>query len=420
VLYFRQMAVKPNEKILVADDNPDVLDLIVQQVLAPQGYQVATAHDGAAALQLALQSPPDILVTSLELPGLSGRDLMLALRSQGYETTLIATGPRGADSQALQAFRLGAKDYLGKPLREAELVASIDRALAEVRLRREREQLSGKLAAANQQLEKRVRELTTLAGIGKAVTAVTNLTHLFGRLLDAGLYVTEAEVGWLVLAEENSNKLVLRAAKNMPNLSAIRVNQPWDDGVSSLLMMSGEGLLLSGPALAKLRAGQVVKAAVAVPLKAKEKVIGVIVVGNRSGKPFGERDQAMLSAVADYAVIAIINGWLFQAMEARVANLQRAYEDQVNANVKKSAEVDRTAQQLKGPLQHMRATLEPLVHGQMGAISARQAEAVHAVLDRLSALDAQIDALRAAAPAAGPAAAPTRPLPPNGGPAGRP
>jgi two-component system NtrC family sensor kinase len=387
------MAAKPNEKILVVDDDPDVLDLVVQQVLKPQGYQVVSAQDGAAALQLALQNAPDILITSLELPGLSGRDLMAAVRSQGYEGTLIATGPRGADSQALQAFRLGAKDYLGKPLREAELVASIDRALGEVRLRREREQLAGKLAAANQQLEKRVKELTTLAGIGKAVTAVTNLTHLFGRLLDAGLFVTEAEVGWLVLAEENSDKMMLRAGKNLPNLSTIRINQAWDDGISSLLMLSGEGLILSGPGLAKLRAGQVVKAAVAVPMKAKEKMIGVIVVGNRSGKPFSARDQAMLSAVADYAVIAIINGWLFQAMEARLQNLQHAYDDQVNTNLRKDADFERAGQQLRAPLQQMRTILEPLVHGQIAGITARQAAYVHAALDRLTALERQLDAL---------------------------
>ena len=77
------MAAKPNEKILVVDDDPDVLDVVVQQVLQPQGYQAATAQDGAAALQLAMQSAPDILITSLELPGLSGRDLMAGLRSQG-------------------------------------------------------------------------------------------------------------------------------------------------------------------------------------------------------------------------------------------------------------------------------------------------------------------------------------------------
>ena len=387
------MAASQHERILVVDDDPAVRDLIVQQVLQPQGYVVEAAADGATALQSALRHPPDIIITALDLPGLSGRDLMTALRSQGFQTTIIATGPRGADAQTVQAFRLGARDYLGKPLREAELVSSLDHALADVRLRRERETLSDKLAAANQQLEKRVKELTTLAGIGKAVTAVTVLSQLFTRLLEAGLFVTEADVGWLMLAEESAGKPVLRAGKNLPNLSTIRLNQPWDDGISSLLMLSGEGLTLAGAALAKLRAGQVVKAAVAVPLKAKERVIGVIVAGNRTGKPFTERDQAMLSAVADYAVIAIVNGRFFQAMEARVLQLQSNVEALTADAARHDQQVQRLAQQLRSPLIQARSTLEPLVHGQGGAITAQQAASLHAALERLTALQAIVDEL---------------------------
>ena len=386
------------ESILVVDDDPDVLDLVVQQILAPQGYKVETAHDGAAALQAALSAPPDILLTCLELPGLSGRDLIAALRSQGLETTIIATGPRGAEAHALHAFRLGAKDYLGKPLRETELVASFDRALSEVRLRRERESLSARLAAANQQLEKRVRELTTLAGIGKAVTAVTNLNHLFTRLLEAGLYVTEAEVGWLMLSEESIGKPVLRAGKNLPNLSTIRLNQPWDDGITSLLLVSGEGLTLAGPALAKLRAGQVVKAAVAVPLKAKDKVLGVLAVGNKSGRPFTERDQAMLNAVADYAVIAIVNGRLFQALEARAQSLQQAFEDQLARNARRDDDQRRLAQQLRVPLIQTRGDIEQLLHG-AGGLPRQQADSLVDALDRLAALERLVDGLAPAAPA---------------------
>ena len=125
-----------NEKILVADPDPEVLDLVAHQVLEPQGYQVATALDGPSALQVALRLTPDIIITALELPGLSGRDLMTALRSQGFESVVISTGVKGAEAAAMQAFRVGAKDYLTKPLREAELTASIDRALQELRLRR--------------------------------------------------------------------------------------------------------------------------------------------------------------------------------------------------------------------------------------------------------------------------------------------
>jgi two-component system NtrC family sensor kinase len=392
------MPPKRDEKILVVDDDPQVLDVVVHQTLAPQGYKVTTASDGNTALQIALKTAPDIILTSLDLPGLSGRDLITALRSRGDDSTIIATGPRGADSQAAQAFQLGAKDYLGKPLREAELVAAFDRALGAVRLRREREQSSAKLAAVNHLLEKRVKELTTLAGIGKAVIAITDLTQLFARLLEAGLFVTEAEIGWLVLADDTTGQTVLRAGKNLPKLSTLRLNQPWDDGIASLLMRSGEGLSLAGPALARLRAGQVVKAAVAAPLKARDKVIGVIVAGNKTGQPFNERHQAMLSAVADYAVVGIVNAWLFQAMEARLQTLQQAYDAQASAGVSQPGETHKLAQQLRAALLQVRGDLEPVVQSQAGALNAQQTELLRSARDRLAAIQRQLDALTPAAP----------------------
>jgi two-component system NtrC family sensor kinase len=330
---------------------------------------------------------PDILITALDLPGLSGRDLLTAMHSQGLDTIIIATGPRGAESQAMQAFRLGAKDYLSKPVREAEVVASIDRALGEVRLRRERQQLSDKLASANQQLERRVKELTTLASIGKAVTAITTLSQLFTRLLEAGMFVTEAEVGWLLVADEHSGKPVLRAAKNLPNTGTIKLNQAWDDGIASLLMLSGEGLSLSGAPLARLRAGQVVKSVVAVPLKARDKVVGVIVAGNKTGRPFSERDQAMLSAVADYAVIAMINGRLFSAMEARVHTLQATYDELVKTTSQREEQWRQAGQHLQPPLAQARAALEHLARGQVGSLSAPQAQALSSALERIAALE---------------------------------
>lgn len=402
------MAPKQTEKILVVDGDADVVSLIADQVLIPLGYQVATAHDGPTALQLMLQMVPDILITALDLPGLSGRDLLTAMHSQGLDTIIIATGPRGAESQSMQAFRLGAKDYLTKPVREAEVVASIDRALGEVRLRRERQQLADKLASANQQLEKRVKELTTLASIGKAVTAITSLGQLFTRLLEAGLFVTEGEVGWLLIADDQSGKPVLRAAKNLPATGTIRLNQPWDDGITSLLMLSGEALTLSGAPLERMRAGQVVKSVVAVPLKARDTVVGVIVVGNKTGRPFTERDQAMLSAVADYAVIAMLNGRLFSTMEARVHTLQATYDEVVKAARHREEDWRQAGEQLRQPLAQARGALEQLGHGQAGALSAQQAQALAAALDRLTAAQRLIDDLAAAAPPAAPSGAAAR------------
>ena len=382
---------KKNEKILVVDDDPEVLDLVAQQVLTPQGYQVETAEDGGAALQVALTMGPDIIITALDLPGLSGRDLLTALRSQGFQSIIIATGPKGGENQALQALRLGAKDYLTKPLREAEIVASVDHALEELRLRREREQLAQKLAATNQQLERRVKELTTLYGIGKAVTAITNLSQLFGRLTEGALFVTEAEVGWLLLVEEGTHKLILRAAKNLPTLGGVKLNQAWDDGISSLLMLSGEGITLGGEPLAKMRAGQVVKAAVAVPIKVKDQVMGVIVVGNKSGKLFAERDQAMLSAVADYASVALVNARLFQTIEAKARSLQQSYDELAAGERHKEEMVIGVGRDLRGPLALARGSLDSLARGDAGNLSAAQTEGVRAAQERLAVVQRLVE-----------------------------
>jgi two-component system, NtrC family, sensor kinase len=383
---------KQNEKILVADPDPEVLDLVAQQVLGPQGYQVSTALDGSTALKLALRLSPDIVITSLDLPGLSGRDLMTALRSQGFESVVIATGSKGSELAAMQAFRLGAKDYLTKPLRETELIAALDRALEELRLRREREQLSQKLSQANLQLEKRVKELTTLYGIGKAVTAITDLGQLLGRLVEGALFVSEAEVGWLLLSEEGTAKLVLKAGKNLPppNLSGIKIGQVWDDGLSSLLMLSGEGLTIGGEPLAKMRAGQVVKSACAAPIKAKDQVMGVITVGNKSGKPFTDRDQAMLSAVADYASVALVNARLFEALEERARSLQKAYDDVMRGGQQRDALLQKLSRDLSGPLQKIRDSLEILARGAAGHVTQTQMELLRTGLEQVEAMRKQL------------------------------
>jgi two-component system NtrC family sensor kinase len=380
---------KQIEKILVAEGDADVMDLIARQVLEPMGYTVGAALNGPAALQMAVKLQPEIILAALDLPGLSGTDLLTALRSQGSHAYVIAMGAPGEEHHLLQAFRLGARDYLTKPIREAELVTALDRALEELRLRREREQLAQKLGVANQQLEKRIKELTTLYGIGKAVSAVTDLTQLIARLMEGALQVTEGELAWLLLAEDGkSDRLILRAVKNIPPLAGIKLNQPWDDGLSSMLMLSGEGITIAGDPLSRMKAGQVARAVVASPIKAKDQVLGVLVVGNKTGKPFVDRDQAMLSAVADYASVALINARLFQEVEARAQRLQKAYEDLSKGHPSGGASTEmalRLARELDTRLTQSRAALEPILRGATGHLNQKQNEALRVGLEWLNA-----------------------------------
>jgi two-component system NtrC family sensor kinase len=314
------------DRILVVDEDRQVLDLLANQVLKPLGYQVEVESEGSRAVESALAYTPDLIIVSLTVPGLSGKDLLVALRSQGTEVPVLVTAPEGKEGDAIQAFRLGAVDYLVKPLREAEVVAALERALNELRLRRERQELADQLSESNRQLERRVRELTTLYGIGKVVTSTKDQQKLFTKLMEGSLYVTEADLGWMLLQDEKTEQLFLRAHRNLPPSFSVLMHKPWNDGVSSLVMLSGQALSIHGEGLSQFELSQFCQAALIAPTKVRDQPIGVLCVARHEAKPFSERDQAMLEAVADYASISLVNTRLFQALQARAKRLQQVVD----------------------------------------------------------------------------------------------
>jgi signal transduction histidine kinase/DNA-binding response OmpR family regulator len=350
------MPNNPRSRILVIDDDLQSLDLINKQVLEPLGYVVTAAADGATGLQMAITNQPEVVILSLSIRGLSGKDVLTAFRSQRFDSPVIVIVPEYSEGQALAAFRLGARDYLVRPLREAEIVAAVDRVVEDGRLRRERATLQQQLTQANADLEQRVRELTTLSGIGKAVTNLSDVSTLFNRLVESAVFVASAEMGWMVLNDEASGQLLMAAAKNLPG--RVQPLQPWDDGAASLVKISGEPLNISGAGLANMKISQIARSALVVPIKAREQTVGVITVANRAAQPFSDRNQVLLSAVADYASIAIVNMRLFQALEQRAKSMQQSYED-VQAEVHRRGEVlTKLSQELRGPVAQAKSAVD--------------------------------------------------------------
>ena len=320
------MEEKIPERVLVVDEDPYVLDLLKREVLGPLGYEVEVAEDAGSAIRGAVNFGPDLIIASLTLPGLSGKDLLVALRSQGTEVPMLVTAPEGMEADAIQAFRLGARDYLVKPLRETEVVAAVERVINDIRLRHEHDRLTNQLADSNRMLERRVRELTTLFGLGKTVTSTTHQGQLFSKLMEGCLFVTSADLGWVVLQKESSDELVLRAERNLPPLEAKKLHQNWDDGVSSLVLLSGEALAIHGEGLSKFKLSEFGQAALIAPIKAKDRPFGVIGVARKQAIPFTEREQVMLEAITDYASISLVNARLFQALEERAKRLEQEFE----------------------------------------------------------------------------------------------
>ncbi len=116
-------------KILVVDDD-DSLRRVVQFQLQKEGFTVSVAANGRKALEEIEANPPDLVLTDLKMPGLSGLDLLKAVKSRYPEMTVILMTAFGTIENAVEAMKAGAFDYIIKPVHGEELLLVLQRAFA--------------------------------------------------------------------------------------------------------------------------------------------------------------------------------------------------------------------------------------------------------------------------------------------------
>lgn len=317
----RQRSRDPMEEVLIIDDSKQICAMLADYILPELGYLPIVTNSGRQGLERLRQRLPDLILLDLQLPDMSGLDLLRLLAQEGYDVPVILMTAHGSEAIAVEAFRLGARNYLIKPFSEIEAQGVINTALRERRLARERDMLL-------RHLRQRVQELTVLSSIGKSVSSLLDLEELLVRIVEAGVYITRAEEGFLLLRDPQANDLYLRAAKNLGEQRAQRLRLPINDGLAGQVVRTGKPIRLDkatkGSSL-KVKTGFLVRAILQVPLTVGDTVIGVLAVDNQqSERAFSENDQYLLSTLADYAAIAIENARLYEQIkesEERYRNL---------------------------------------------------------------------------------------------------
>src|SRR5258706_16216464 len=131
--------------ILVIDDEQGILETL-RILLKNEGFEVTIAQGGKAGLEQLKGSAPDIVLTDLKMPGVTGIEILAAVREQDPETPVILMTAQASLQSAIQAVNQGAFYYIQKPFSNDDLVAICRRA-AEQRL----------LKAENKQLKQEIR-----------------------------------------------------------------------------------------------------------------------------------------------------------------------------------------------------------------------------------------------------------------------
>ncbi len=130
----------PTKCILIVDDEPNVR-LMLRTALESSGYQVREAADGSGALGHLRVSPCDLVVLDLRMPRMDGMETLRRLRAEGDGTPVVMLTAHGSIPDAVAAMKLGAIDFLTKPITPQalrEVVADVIRPPGRTRRRRSR------------------------------------------------------------------------------------------------------------------------------------------------------------------------------------------------------------------------------------------------------------------------------------------
>jgi CheY-like chemotaxis protein len=118
-------------RVLIIDDDPDLIDLLTDGLQLVGGYDVVVAPDGANGLETFMQTRPDCVVVDVRMPGLNGYQFVRALRGDPAtaQTPVVVLSALAQDHEQLAGMLSGADAYLFKPVKMTDLTSTIERVM---------------------------------------------------------------------------------------------------------------------------------------------------------------------------------------------------------------------------------------------------------------------------------------------------
>jgi DNA-binding NtrC family response regulator len=179
-------------RILIADDDSSFRRVLEYQ-LKQAGYEILKAEDGKKAFELFSQNPCHAVLTDLDMPELSGNELLRAVKQQSPDTPVIVITAYGTIDSAVEAMKAGAFNYITKPINRDALLHTLDQALKYAGLVTENRNLREAVSAAFR--------FEGIVGASKAMQRVIDQAAQLARVDSTVLVTGESGTGKEVLAK---------------------------------------------------------------------------------------------------------------------------------------------------------------------------------------------------------------------------
>jgi DNA-binding NtrC family response regulator len=133
------------EKLLIVDDEPDMLKLLSMIIKEKTPYEVVTTNNPLEALEFAKKGGFDLVISDLKMPGLDGIELIEAVKKIDEDIPIIIITAYGTVETASESMNKGGFDFITKPFRKEQILFTIDKAIKWLKLQRENKMLKEQL-----------------------------------------------------------------------------------------------------------------------------------------------------------------------------------------------------------------------------------------------------------------------------------
>jgi signal transduction histidine kinase/DNA-binding response OmpR family regulator len=387
-------------RVLIVDDKLQNRELL-KVMLAPEGFVLLTAASGEEALAIVAEQPLDLILLDVMMPGIDGYEVAGKIKSDLATKSiavimLTALDDRNARMLGLNA---GAEDFLTKPVDRAELCV---RVRSQLRLKAYGDKLRGTLAAlssANEQLDRRTREIASAQALADAATArlarLQKITAALGNtvtqdgvadsVLREAIVALECDAGAVVVATEGEEGLaLLREAGSLDSLMcSFKGTQssgsrgPYDDAVQhcrAVYLESFEEMLIRYPAFQSMSKTASRGAWIFLPLEIGGHAVGALAFGFVGPRKFTLLDRHFADTVARYCAQALDRVRLRIAAAAALAEAGDARMMAEHANNAKTMFLRAMSHELRTPLNAISGYTEILEMGIRGVVNPEQAK----------------------------------------------
>ncbi|HEY9075228.1 MAG TPA: ATP-binding protein [Anaerolineaceae bacterium] len=285
------------------------------------GYPVLVAYSLEEARECLEKQKPGLIILPETLPESSGIEAAAVISRQHPMLPVFLAVSRETPTLLRQAMRAGVNECVALPLDPERLLAGIHYWLKQAQARRDWSFLEGQ--RSNASLKQQIDEYETLTRLGRTVTSSLNLDAVLAAVVEAAVSLTGAEEGTLLLLDDATGELYMRASRNMQEDFARTFRLPVHDTLAGSVIRTGQTVVLDEKTPQKIKTAYLVKSLVYVPLHMEGRVGGVLGVDNRRGdQHFTPRHVKLLSALAEFAIIAIENARLFAAITSERNKLE--------------------------------------------------------------------------------------------------